>query len=85
VRSNGTAVGKGVPWKITGAKLGTAPGREDKLYVASKPAASTDPSDEKTIYSWPLGDVTVTPDLVPVIVSASGADAETPLYTLTKS
>jgi len=75
----------GVDGKSTGATLGTAPGVEDELYVASKPAAFTDPSDEKTTYSRPLGDVTDTPDLVPVIDSASGADAEAPLYTLTKS
>jgi hypothetical protein len=64
-----------------------APGaRLDEVYDASNPAPLTDPSDEKTTVSgWPLGAVTVTPDLVPVRDSASGADAEAPLYTLTKS
>ena len=81
-RPIGTAVGDG---STTGAGLGTAPGVDAELYVASNPAAFTDPSDEKATYSWPLGDDTVTPDLVPVMVSASGAVDDMPLYTLTKS
>ena len=68
-------------WTATGATLGV----EAEVYIASNPALFTDPSDEKTTYSRPLGDVTVTLALVPVTVSASGADAEAPLYTLTKS
>ena len=87
----GRATGAGVPslapglGTATGARLGTAPGVDAELYVASNPAAFTDPSDEKATYSWPLGDDTVTPDLVPVMVSASGAVDDMPLYTLTKS
>jgi len=50
------------------------------LYVASKPEACTDASDEKATYSWPFdNDFTVTSDRVPVIVSTSGADDEAPL------
>ena len=61
-------------------------GSEDEVYVASKPSPWTDASDERTTYSWPFdNDVTVAEELVPVMVAASGADAEVPLYTLTKS
>jgi len=57
---------------------------EAEVYVASKPAPFTDPSDVNTTYSWPLGDVTVTgDDLVPVNVSRSGAVDALPPYTFT--
>ena len=62
------------------------PEADNEVYVASKPSPFTDPSDVNATYSWPLGDVTVTGDvLVPVIVSRSGADDVVPLKTLTKS
>ena len=85
VRSIGTDVGAVVPWKATGATLGTTP--EAGTYVASNPAAFTDPSDENVTYSWPLGDVTDMPDREPVMVSVSADDdvLEVPEYTLTKS
>ena len=82
--ANGAGV-TGVTGTATGVTVGVGGAGPDEVYVASKPRPFTDPSDEKTTVSWPLGDVTVTPDLVPVIDSASGADAEAPLYTLTKS
>ena len=83
--ANGTGV-TGVAGTATGVTVGVEGVEPDNVYVASKPNPFTDPSDEKTtVRGWPLGDVTVTPELLPVIDSASGAVDEAPLYTLTKS
>ena len=89
--ANGTGVTDvtGVTGPATGAMVGAALAAgagADEVYIASKPASFTDPSDEKsTVSGWPLGDVTVMPDRVPVMVAASCANDEAPLYTLTKS
>jgi hypothetical protein len=77
----GCANGAGVTGTESGltAGAGLAEGTVlDELYVASKPAAFTDSSDEKTTVNWPVGDVTVTSDLVPVRDVSSGASNEEP-------
>ena len=78
----GCANGTGVTGTESGLKAGAvlAAGTVlDELYVASKPAAFTDSSDEKPTVNWPVGDVTVTSDLVPVRDVSSGASDEGPL------
>ena len=66
------------PGKAIG--LAVSPGKVvDVWYVASKPEPCTDASDEKTTYSRPFDEDTVKSDLVPVMVSASGADDKAPL------
>ena len=84
--ANGTGVAgvAGVPGPAAGAVVGVelaAGATPDEVYIASKPAPLTDPSDEKsTVSAWPLGDVTVTPDRVPVRDSASGAAEVAPAH-----
>ena len=56
------------------------------VYVASKPTSFADESEVNTTYNWPVDDgLVVTPALAPVRVLSSGADDDTPSYTLTKS
>ena len=79
--ANGAGVTGTESGLTAGAALaaGTAGTVLDELYVASKPAAFTESSDEKTTVNWPVGDVTVTSDLVPVRDVSSGASDEGPL------